>query len=230
MKHLTIGLGCLALSACATAPEAWSPRVAPTSDRINNYGQVIVPPGALVVFQGDDLFYGTRPQRRPAPDGAVSQSRHAPPMVAARALGGSVKVEARTHPGDTVRAGAARWAGKPFGAVLVLSYAYGDALAKTPRDQYKAALSALVAQARSAGAVVFLVPPPNSDDGRLTDALNPYRDVMRELRAPEVLILEGGALLGANREPQTRTVGQTDGAYRAIAGGVVTYVRVAPRP
>lgn len=224
----------LCLAACAAPNAGRRPTASPgeVGAALNAYGQATVPVGGLVAFQGDDLFYGPSIKRgRPGINGSSTPRSATPiPETVFRVLGRRVSAQIRAFPGDTIEAGVKRWAGRPPVNLLIVSYAYGDAKAKTPLATYKAALEALIASTKAAGGAVILVVPPSSANAALDGQLEPYRAVIRSLRQTGTSVLEANDALNSIKEPRVRTPAQRDQGYRAIAGAIVPYIRIAPGP
>ena len=223
----------LALAGCALRPRStnFAPvTAAEAGPELDNYGEAIVPARGLIVVQGDDVVYGTatRGGRAGINGSAVKRTSTTITESMRRVLKG-VRIVNRGYPGDSVLAGAKRWSGEPVGDLLILSYGFGDAKAKTPAAAYKAALGAMIRHAHAQGAAVFVVPSPPVTDLTLDRGLAPYAALAREAAAEEgAEVFEPFAEMTRVKAKQAKGAAQTSMTYIGVAGGLVQYIKVAP--
>ncbi len=225
---LAAGLGGCSLNQGSFSP----PTAAEVGPVLDNYGEAVIPDHGVIVVQGDDLVYGVSPRsRRPGLNGStVPRTESTITETLRRVLRRAVVVN-RGYPGDSARDGALRWAGEPVGNLLILSYGFGDALSKTPVNAYADALTNMVQRAHAQGAAVFLIPSPPVADPKLNAAVEPYRVALRAVGAQQdAEVFEPQAQLTLFKTPLAKGVAQTPEVYRAIAGGLVPYIRIVRPP
>ncbi|MHB8286493.1 MAG: SGNH/GDSL hydrolase family protein [Caulobacteraceae bacterium] len=238
---LSVGLsGCFTLRQGTFAP----PTAADVGPVLDNYGEAIVPVHGLIVVQGDDLIYGVADHsRREGINGSAVHRTGTTITETLRQVLKGVAIVNQGYPGDTAAMGAQRWADAPVGNLVVLSYGYGDAAAKTPVADSDRALRGMVRRAHAQGAAVFLIPTPpmaatppvvskkpQPVSHLLTTAdFEPYRAAMRQIGQDEsVEVFEPQAELTRVKATPTKTVAQSSEIYQAIAGGLVPYIRIVP--
>jgi hypothetical protein len=208
---------------------------------LDNYGEAVVPAHGLIVARGDDLIYGVGlHSRRAGINGSsVTRARATITETLRQALKG-VTIVNEGYPGDTVISSARRWADAPAANLLILSYGYGDAEAKTPLADYESALRDMVRRAHARGAAVFLIPTPpmaptpttagttpKTTPALVNAAIEPYRAVMRRIGQEEnAEVFEPQAEITRIKATPTRTIAQTPDIYQAIAAGLVPYIRI----
>jgi hypothetical protein len=235
---LTLGLsGCFTLRQGTFAP----PTLAEVGPVLNNYGEAVVPAHGMIVARGDDLIYGVGLHSRRAGLNGSSVSRTGVTITETlRQALKPVTIVNQGYPGDTVIASTRRWADAPVGNLLILSYGYGDAAAKTPIADYDSALRDMVRRAHAEGAAVFLIPTPpmaatpttpgktpQATPALVNAAIEPYRAVMRRIGQEEnAEVFEPQSELTRIKATPTSTIAQTSAIYQAIAAGLVPYIRI----
>jgi lysophospholipase L1-like esterase len=240
---MSVGLsGCFTLRPGVFAP----PTAAEVGPVLDNYGEAVVPAHGLIVVQGDDLIYGVADHsRREGINGSTAHRTGVTITETLRQALKAVSIVNQGYPGDTAAMGAQRWADAPVGNLLILSYGYGDAVAKTPAADYELALRSMVQRAHAQGAAVFLIPTPplaaapvipgqkpKPGPHLLTSAdIEPYRAVMRKIGQDEsVEVFEPQAEITRVKATPTRTIAQSPEIYQAIAAGLVPYIRIVSPP
>jgi hypothetical protein len=236
---LSVGLtGCFTLRQGAFAP----PTMAEVGPVLDNYGEAVVPAHGLIVARGDDLIYGVgRHSRRAGINGSSVARTGVTITETLRQALKRVTVVNQGYPQDTVISSAQRWADGPAPNLLILSYGYGDAAARTPPADYESALRDMVRRAHARGAAVFLIPTPlmaatpttpgktpKTTPALVDSAIEPYRAVMRRIGQEEnAEVFEPQAEITRIKATPTRTIAQTPDIYQAIAAGLVPYIRIA---
>jgi lysophospholipase L1-like esterase len=233
----------LGLSGCFTLRQGTfaAPTLAEVGPVLDNYGEAVVPAHGLIVARGDDLIYGVglRSRRSGANGSSVARTRVTVTETLRQALK-RVTIVNEGYPGDTVISSAQRWADAPAANLLILSYGYGDAEAKTPLPDYESALRDMVRRAHARGAAVFLIPTPpmavtptavgktpRTPPALVNAAIEPYRAVMRMVGQEEnAEVFEPQAEITRIKATPTRTIAQTPDIYQAIAAGLVPYIRI----
>jgi hypothetical protein len=240
---LSVGLsGCFTLRQGVFAP----PTTAEVGPVLDNYGEAVIPANGLIVVQGDDLIYGVAEHsRRPGINGSSVHRTGVTITETMRQALKPVTIVNQGYPGDTAAAGAERWAGTPAGNLTILSYGYGDAVAKTPVAEFDLALRTMVRRAHAQGAAVFLIPPPPMAAAPVvpgqkpkagphllsTAEIEPYRADMRVVGLSESAeVFEPQAEIVRVKATPTRTITQSPEIYQAIAAGLVPYIRIVSPP
>lgn len=240
---VSIGLsGCFTVRQGVFAP----PTAAEVGPVLDNYGEAVAPAHGRIVAQGDDLIYGVADHsRRPGINGSSVHRTGVTITETLRQTLKSVTIVNQGYPGDTAAMGARRWAQAPVGNLVILSYGYGDAAAKTPLADYDLALRGMVQRAHDQGAAVFLIPTPPMAAAPLnpgqkpkpglhlltTADIEPYRAAMRKIGLDESAeVFEPQAEITRVKAFPTKTIAQSPEIYQAIAGGLVPYIRIVQPP
>jgi hypothetical protein len=235
MKRSSVVLAMIAATAMlgCTVPQALGqpadPAASTPGPELDSYGRATVPQDGLVVVMGDDLAYGSDPRGNvPGANGSTVRRSSSAISEQLQRLFGSLQVENRGYPGDTLAEGIKRWQDAPAGDLLILTYGLGDATAKTPPDEFTNTLRNFIRSSRDHGAAVFVIVWPALKDPALNAALEPYRIAERTI-APD----EGAAVIEAYKvaekikaPPSNRSYQQPE-LYSALAGTIATYVRVS---
>jgi hypothetical protein len=233
MKHLlTLALvAAVPMAGCLRSPPALRATASQIGPVPDNYGEAVIPEGGTIVLQGDDLIYGDFPRGHRPPINGADKRRGALTLAdSLHRFVPHVTIVDHGFPGDTVEKSAERWAGQPVGDLLILSFGYGDFRVLTSAPAYSAALTKLVEQAQAKGAAVFIVTTPPTTSKKLLD-LEAYRTLSRTVAAKEgVDVFDSGiAMLRAGLPPPADDHGRS-AIYQAIAGAMVPYIQVVPKP
>ena len=233
MKRLLILALALAtpLAGCvhpAPALHASAAEIGPTPD---NYSEAVIPQDGTIVLQGDDTIYGDfRHGRRPAINGAEKRRGAMTLAESLQKVVRHVTIVDHGFPGDTVAMSAERWDGQPVGDLLILSFGYGDYLAKTDVAEFRAALTQLVAQAQAKGAAVFIVTTPPATDTKLS-GLAAYRSAARAVGLKAGIdVFDSADALTKAQVPAPKGAHGSSPLYQAIAAAMVPYIQVVPVP
>ena len=204
----------------------------PSADQIgpdtNSYGEVVLPLHGLIAVQGDQLAYGsargrTRHRINEAPSG---QSGLTVSQVLRKAIRG-VEVENRGYPDDTLAQSTARWSGSRAPNLLILCLGFGDASAHTPLDAFGVAFAKAIRAARTQGAAVFVVIPPQLSDPLENHELQDYRNAESTVAAQEgATVFNAAASMQRLARAPVRTAAQPAEVYQAIAADMAPYIKV----
>jgi len=233
MKRLLI----LALAAAAPMSGCLHPApvlhatAAQIGPELDNYSEAVIPEGGTIVLQGDDTIYGGLPHGHRAPINGADEKRGG--VTLADSLHRSmphVTIVDHGFPGDTVAKSAERWAGRPVGNLLILSFGYGDVHAQTPVAAFTTALTKLVHQAQTQGAAVFIVTPPPTT-GKDRWGLAVYREAAMNVGAKEgVAVFDSTDTLQKTGLSPSKDDHASADITQAIAGAMVPYIQVIPEP
>ena len=229
----------LLLAACAHRDEAepvryFQPTAAQIGPELNSYGEAVLPEHALIVVQGDELAYGvgrrpTRHRINGADEGqaALTISESLRQVLGTR----QVRIENRGVPGDTVAAGARRWAGAQRPDLLILAYGFGDMAVHTQVDPFGEGLLAMIRAAHAQGSAVFVVTPPMLSDKLANANLSPYRSRADAIaRAAGAEVFPAATAMATAKESPTTGAPQTARTYQVIAGSMLPYIKVIRAP
>ena len=198
----------------------------------NSYGEAVLPHGGLIVVQGDDLAYGdVRGRGRDVINGATRGQSTITISETLRKVIKGVKVENRGFPGDTLAAGAARWADRRRPDLLILAYGSGDNAAHTPGQAFITQYTAMVQAAQAAGTAVFIVVPPNLSKPVLEADLAPYQAIARAVSTSTgATLFEASVAVTRIKAGVPKDSALTPAIYQAVAADMVPYIKIIPAP
>lgn len=229
-----------ACPALAEAPAAVQSPANGLSPAACRPGQIPVPPGGTLTFEGDSLTYGFD---RTETDGLppinafpMKRSRLPFPEEVGRLMGGSVVVVNHGYPGDRSAEGLARWRDAPTTALTVILFGTNDfgnygRLAAGPLDPqaFRQGLEALVDRRLAQGGRVLLLTPPPLGNSEADRRLEAYRAVVREVAQARGLPLVDTAAAMQDVDPAwTDRLHLSRQANAAIAAQVAMRICLAP--
>ena len=190
--------------------------------RLSNYSEATVPRNGLIVVRSDDFVGAPAPllKKKQKPIGSIN-------LADALSKASGLEVVDQSQPFETLENAAQRLKGAPVGNLVVISYGFGDAAAKSKAD-FRAALIAMIKDAHDRGAAVYLVVEP-ATALPLSAPVEAYRNIFRSVAAAEGAgLIDAPAILQKAGRGPSQTAIQTKAAVDIIAGNIATYIKVAP--